>query len=72
MDQLTDKQQAVLDYLIEFTEEHGYQPSFREMMEEFGYASPNGIRCHLLALQQKGRIVMPRDGLNIGAPQARG
>jgi repressor LexA len=60
MDKLTKKQQAVLDYIIEFVHENGYQPSYREMMAEFDIASPNGIACHLRALKAKGRIEMPR------------
>jgi len=56
MQALTKKQQAILDYMIEHVREHGYQASYREMMAEFGIASPNGIRCHLIALAQKGRI----------------
>ena len=56
MEPLTRKQQAVLDYLVEFVHENGYQPSYREMMAEFDAKSPNGIRCHLLALEKKGRI----------------
>ena len=59
MQPLTAKQQAILDYMVEHIHEHGYQPSYREMMAEFDIKAPNGIRCHLLALEKKGRIVLP-------------
>jgi len=57
--ELTERQQAILDYLIEFVHENGYQPSLREIGEYFGISSPSGVRCHLLALQVKGRICLP-------------
>ncbi|MBD3674691.1 MAG: hypothetical protein HUJ26_14300 [Planctomycetaceae bacterium] len=53
---LTERQQRVYDYLIEFTLEHGFQPSVREMMAALEIESPNGIVCHLRALHKKGWI----------------
>lgn len=55
--ELTAKQQAVLDYIRAFRREHAYVPSIRDMMAHFGIKSPQGIACHLRALRRKGRIV---------------
>jgi repressor LexA len=35
----------------------GYGPTVREIAEHFGIQSPNGVVCHLKALEKKGFIV---------------
>lgn len=37
-------------------EQHGYPPSFRELLDLTGLRSTNGIREILLALERKGLI----------------
>ncbi len=59
---LTDRQREVLTFLWDYLCEHGYQPSTREMMREIGATSPNGVVCHLYALQKKGWIEARLDG----------
>lgn len=56
MNPITAKQQAVLDYITSYWLSHGYGPTVREIGEEFGIGSPNGIMCHLKALDAKGFI----------------
>jgi repressor LexA len=34
----------------------GYLPSYRELCEEMNIASPNGVVCHLKALEGKGYL----------------
>lgn len=58
--QLTERQQAVLDFIRFFRQDRGCFPSLREMQEHFGLASPNGINKHLIALEKKG--VLQRSG----------
>lgn len=55
--ELTAKQQAVLDYIRSFRREHGYAPSIRDLMGHFQIKSPNGMVCHLRSLLKKGKIV---------------
>jgi repressor LexA len=53
----TDMQLKVLIYMAKAMVETGVQPSIREIGAEFGFSSPNGVVCHLKALQKKGLIV---------------
>lgn len=54
-DQLTSKQQQVLDY-IKKKIAGNMPPTVREIAGEFGIKSPNGVACHLRALEKKGHI----------------
>lgn len=53
---LTGRQRDVLAYLKSFQSERGFPPTVREMMLHFGINSPNGMVCHLKALEAKGAI----------------
>jgi len=53
---LTERQQSILDYIMEFRRKHGCSPSIPEMQRYFGIRSPNGIAGHLHALETKGFI----------------
>ena len=54
--ELTERQRRVYRYLIESIERDGRQPTLRELAAHFGIASPEGIACHLRALEGKGFI----------------
>ena len=54
--QLTEKQQQVYDMLRDLIVKRGYGPTVREIGEHFGIKSPNGVMCHLRALERKGLI----------------
>lgn len=53
---LTERQQSILDYIMEYRREHGCSPSIPEMQRHFGIRSPNGIAGHLRALEAKGCV----------------
>ena len=53
---LTRKQQIVLDFIVRMIQERGYPPTIREIGEEFSISSTNGVRDHLKALVKKGYI----------------
>ena len=53
---LTARQQAVLQYVVQYIQEIGYPPSIREIGENFGIRSLRGVTVHLDALQRKGYI----------------
>ena len=53
---LTRRQREILDYLNEYTAEHGYAPSFDEIAEKFDYASLATVHEHLSNLERKGYI----------------
>ncbi|MCS6851873.1 MAG: transcriptional repressor LexA [Gemmataceae bacterium] len=54
---LTRRQQEIYDFIREKIEKRGYGPTVREIGEAFGIHSPNGVMCHLKALEKKGLIV---------------
>ena len=56
LQQLTDRQQSVYDMIRSLIVERGYGPTVREIGEHFGIKSPNGVMCHLRALERKGLI----------------
>ncbi|HLW37406.1 MAG TPA: transcriptional repressor LexA [Candidatus Eremiobacteraceae bacterium] len=52
----TPRQQAILDVIRDFTREHGYPPSVREIGERVGLSSSSTVQCHLRTLEKKGLI----------------
>lgn len=55
-DQLTERQRSVYDFVRDKIVNRGYGPTVREIGEQFGISSPNGVMCHLKALEKKGLI----------------
>lgn len=53
---LTRRQREIFDYLKDKILNRGYGPTVREIGEEFSIKSPNGVMCHLKALERKGLI----------------
>ncbi|QBB72584.1 transcriptional repressor LexA [Pseudolysobacter antarcticus] len=56
MDNLTDKQQAILDFIRSTIAANGYPPSNAEIADAFGLRERATVRQHLQALQTKGAI----------------
>jgi repressor LexA len=55
-DQLTKRQKQVYEFIRDKIRNRGYGPTVREIGEQFDIASPNGVMCHLKALEKKGLI----------------
>ncbi len=53
---LTEKQEAILDFVRAIQAERGIPPSTRDIQRQFGYASQNAAMNHLRALAKKGVI----------------
>lgn len=53
---LTPRQRKILDWIVA----QPAPPSVRELCLAFGVSSPNGMMCHLNALELKGMIVRNR------------
>lgn len=53
---LTKRQQEIYDFLKDRILNRGYGPTVREIGDYFGIKSPNGVMCHLKALEKKGLI----------------
>jgi repressor LexA len=56
IDQLTERQRQVYEYIYDKIRNRGYGPTVREIGEKFQISSPNGVMCHLKALEKKGLI----------------
>jgi repressor LexA len=65
--QLTERQRAIYDFIREKIESRGYGPTVREIGTGFDIKSPNGVMCHLKALETKGFII--REGFSARAIQ---
>ncbi|OUQ76141.1 transcriptional repressor LexA [Flavonifractor sp. An100] len=57
MAKLTAKQQQIYDYILSFTNEHGYPPSVREIGAAVGLKSPSTVHFHMKGLEEAGVIV---------------
>ncbi len=53
---LTEKQEALLNFIEAYQMNHGKSPTVREMKEHFGVNSDNSILKHVKALEEKGYI----------------
>lgn len=56
MKKISPKQQRILDYISEFSLEHGYPPSVREICAEMDLRSPSTVHAHLKKLQEAGYL----------------
>src|SRR3954453_19037280 len=65
--QLTPRQKEIYDFIRGKIESRGYGPTVREIGEAFKIKSPNGVMCHLHALEKKGLII--RQGFSARAIQ---
>ena len=57
MVKLTPKQQQIYDYILSFTNQHGYPPSVREIGAAVGLKSPSTVHFHMKGLEEAGVIV---------------
>ena len=53
---LTTRQRAIYDFIKDKILNRGYGPTVREIGSGFKIRSPNGVMCHLKALEKKGLI----------------
>jgi repressor LexA len=58
MSPLTDRQQRVLDFIVDFMHTEGFPPTRAEICDALGFRSPNAAEDHLRALVKKGAIEM--------------
>jgi len=53
---LTEAQAKIFNFILKYIEQSGYPPAIRDIGDAFDIKSPNGVMCHLRALQKKGYI----------------
>ena len=64
---LTERQREIYDFIRDKIENRGYGPTVREIGLAFDIRSPNGVMCHLKALEKKEMI--KREGFSARAIQ---
>lgn len=58
---LTRKQHEFFTYIVDYKKEHEVWPTYREIADHFGYASPNSVTQNIQALLKKGYLVKRDD-----------
>ena len=58
MDALTDRQQAILDFIGATVEAEGMPPTLAEIARAFGFNQTRAAHKHLLALEAKGHLTL--------------
>jgi repressor LexA len=53
---LTPRQQEIYDFICHRIDDRGFPPTIRDIGTAFDIKSPNGVMCHLKALEKKGFI----------------
>lgn len=61
MRRLSDRQQRILDFVGEYTSDHGYPPSIREIGQAVGISSTSVVDYNLRALERGGLIRRDRE-----------
>ncbi|MGD9127114.1 MAG: transcriptional repressor LexA [Planctomycetia bacterium] len=54
---LTKRQTQIFKFIRDLIKTRGYGPTVREIGDKFKISSPNGVVCHLRALEKKGLIL---------------
>src|SRR6266446_814167 len=52
----TQRQKEILDYITNFLERHGYEPSYAQIARHFGVKSRATIAKHIAALERRGLL----------------
>jgi repressor LexA len=53
---LTQRQQEIWQFLVEYVDGHGYPPTVREIGDAVGLASPSTVHAHLANLERAGLL----------------
>lgn len=63
--ELTEKQRAVLEFLVAHIETEHRWPSLQDIADHFRWSSPNSATLHLDALERKGYITRNRGRMRL-------
>ena len=58
---ITNRQQAVLDGIVEYQKQYGFAPSIRELCKICNLSSTSTVAAHLKSLEDKGYIKRKED-----------
>jgi repressor LexA len=54
--ELTARQREIWDFVLDYSDRHGYPPTVREIGEAVGLASPSTVHAHLANLERAGLL----------------
>src|ERR1700690_2416504 len=54
--ELTTRQREIWDFVLDYSDRHGYPPTVREIGEAVGLASPSTVHAHLANLERAGLL----------------
>lgn len=57
MKQVSEKQRQIYDFILQYTDAHGYAPSVRDIAAASGLKSTSTVHFHLKALEEAGLVV---------------
>jgi repressor LexA len=69
--QLTAKQLSFLRYIGDYIAENEVWPTYREIVDHFGFRSPNSVTQNLQALYRKGHLRKDNQGFQLVNPPTR-
>ncbi len=61
MKSLTRRQQSILDFIVDFSDDHSYPPTIREIQEGLGISSTSVVDYNLKVLEQRDQIRRDRN-----------
>lgn len=61
MREVTTRQLQYLEFIVSYTDAHGYAPSTRDIGAAMGFISPNAVHDALNSLERKGMITRARE-----------
>ncbi len=61
MEPLTERQRKVLEVMQQYSREHGFPPTLREIGEATGLSNVSAVRGHVIAIEKKGYIAKDPD-----------
>lgn len=62
MEELTDRQAAILQFVLSFRKKKGRTPTGPQIAEHFGYSDPSSAYQHLRLIEKKGYIEVVQPG----------
>ena len=67
---LTSKQHSFLEYIRNYIRDRKVWPTYRELVDEFDYKSPNSVTQNLQALYKKGFLTRDEEGYHLTDAEA--
>ena len=65
---LTNRQSALLEFVVEYSSRRGFPPTLREIGNGTGLSNISAVRGHVMALEKKGYIGIVESATNEPVP----